>query len=60
MVYNVQLLFLVLLSLPNVSKCKTVRGIFSSRLARLYQGQYLTKFCFYGKFYFCLAEFIGQ
>lgn len=48
MIHNLRLLFLLLLSLPNVAKCKTVRGILSSRLARLYQGQYLTKFCFYG------------
>lgn len=28
--------------------CKTVRGVLSSKLARLDQGQYLTKFCFHG------------
>lgn len=55
---NLRFLVLVLLSLATIANCKTVRGVFSSRLARLYQGQYLTKFCFYGRFLLSLELII--
>ncbi|XP_022779146.1 integral membrane protein GPR180-like isoform X1 [Stylophora pistillata] len=45
---NLRFLVLVLCSFPLIANCRTLRGVFSSRSARLYQGQYLTKFCFYG------------
>ena len=48
---NLKILVLVLSQAAFIADCKTVHGVLSSRLARLYQGQYITKFCFYGKFY---------
>lgn len=45
---NLCFLVLVLFSFLMIVNCRTLRGVFSSRSARLYQGQYLTKFCFYG------------
>ena len=50
---NLQILILVFWQFAIVTDCKTVHGVLSSRQARLYQGQYITKFCFYGKFSFC-------
>lgn len=45
---NLKILVLVLSQAAFIADCKTVHGVLSSRLARLYQGQYITKFCFYG------------
>lgn len=46
---NLQILLLVFWQFAIVTDCKTVHGVLSSRQARLYQGQYITKFCFYGE-----------
>ncbi|XP_073255851.1 integral membrane protein GPR180-like isoform X2 [Porites lutea] len=46
---NLQILILVFWQFATVTDCKTVHGVLSSRQARLYQGQYITKFCFYGE-----------
>ena len=43
------LLLLIILSSSPTSDGKTLRGILSSRHARLYSGQYITPFWFYGK-----------
>lgn len=53
---NLQVVVLVLWSLAIAGDCKTVHGILSSRLARLYQGQYITKFCFHGKVHFSVYD----
>lgn len=45
---NFYILLIVLSTFAVLVNCKTVRGVLSSRLARLDQGQYITKFCFYG------------
>lgn len=44
-------LLIVLTTFAVLVDCKTVRGVLSSRLARLDQGQYITTFCFYGKLF---------
>lgn len=48
---NFLILLIVLTTFAVLVDCKTVRGVLSSRLARLDQGQYITTFCFYGKLF---------
>lgn len=46
--FFLRVLVLLLSNLAIIADCKTVRGVLSSRQARLFQGQYITRFCFHG------------